>query len=116
MKIAGTPLFRHADKKRHCVENDGDDGEREETNAQAVPQLAIMQINADAAEHGDGSESVSLPTQIIELEAAVDRGQRECEKSPAGGEPAGGGFVPHQEGEQEGGSRGGEISTNKGGG
>src|SRR5271169_4642250 len=72
-----------------------------------MPEFLGVKVDAHAAKHGDGGERVRLPTQIVELEAAIDGGQRESKKGPEGSEPACGQFVPHQESEQE--CRGGGV-------
>ena len=48
VEVAGAPLLGHADEARHGVENYGDDREREETNAETVPGVLDVHVDADA--------------------------------------------------------------------
>ena len=69
-----------------------------------MPGINHVQIDANAAQHGEGGERVGLPAEIREFEAAIQESKHESEHGPHGGEPPAGCFVPRKEGEQ--GSRG----------
>src|SRR5208282_6576250 len=85
VKVAGAPMLGHSNEDRHRIKNNGDDGEREKTDAEAVPGFLDIHVDADAADHGEQGERVSLPAQIVESEAAVDGGKRESEERPERG-------------------------------
>ncbi|SRR5229473_4379877 len=100
MEITRAPLVRHADEARKRVEDNGDDGQRQETHADAVPSGGDIEIHADAAEQSQSSKCVRLPGQFFELEALVDDSQYQRKRGPKRGKPAVGSFVPSEEGQE----------------
>ena len=102
MDVALAPFVGHTNEACERVEDDRDDGQRQEPHADAVPGGGDVEIYADAAEQRQSGESVRLPRQFFELEALVDNCKDQRKRGPLGGQPAVGSFVPPEEGQEPG--------------
>ncbi len=92
--VETAPLFGHANEARECVEDHGDNGQRQEAHADAVPESGDVEIHADAAEQSKSREDVRLPRQFLELEALINDCQDQRKRCPEWSEPTIGVFIP----------------------
>ena len=94
VKVLLAPQIRHAHQSRERIKHDCHNGERQQSNANAVPRICHVQIHDDTAHQRQPSKHMGLPPEVLHFKSPVDRGENQSEDRPDGYQPAARRFVP----------------------